>query len=124
MNLAAHVFRQPHSGRSALVCGEQRVGADQLAGQVARAAGALRALGVQPGERVLIVMRDTPEFAAAWLGAVHAGAIAVALNSKLSEADYGHVLGDSGARLALVDDTPEYRQSLTLRGLKTLPVKF
>ena len=27
-------------------------------------------------------------------------------------------------RLALVDDTPEYRQSLTLRGLKTLPVKF
>jgi pimeloyl-[acyl-carrier protein] synthase len=27
-------------------------------------------------------------------------------------------------RLALVGDTPEYRQSLTLRGLKTLPVKF
>jgi acyl-CoA synthetase (AMP-forming)/AMP-acid ligase II len=38
-----------------------------------------------PGDRVLLLMRDTPEFAAAWLGAVHAGAVAVALNSKLSE---------------------------------------
>ena len=104
MNLAAHVFRQTDSRRSALICGEQRVSADELAADVARAAGALRALGVKTGERVLIVMRDTPEFAAAWLGAVHAGAVAVALNSKLSEADYAHILADSGARLALVDE--------------------
>ena len=49
-------------------------------------------------------MRDTPEFAAAWLGAVHAGAVAVALNSKLSEAEYCHIRADSGARLAIVED--------------------
>ena len=49
-------------------------------------------------------MRDTPEFAAAWLGAVHAGAVAVALNSKLSEAEYRHIRADSGARLTIVED--------------------
>lgn len=49
-------------------------------------------------------MRDTPEFAAAWLGAVHAGAVAVALNTKLSEAEYRHIRADSAARLAIVED--------------------
>jgi benzoate-CoA ligase len=100
MNLAAEVLRRRYPG-TALICGAERVTFDELAARVARAAGAL---GVKPGERVLFVMRDTPEFAAAWLGAVHAGAIAIALNSRLSEADYRHILADSGAKLALVDE--------------------
>ncbi len=104
MNLAQHVLGQPHPERIALICGDEQVGREELALRVARAAGALRALGVKPGEQVLFVMRDTPQFAAAWLGAVHAGAIAVALNSKLSEADYRHILADSGAKVALVDE--------------------
>jgi benzoate-CoA ligase len=87
-----------------LICGAEQVGWPELAARVAKAAGGLRALGVRPGQPVLLVMRDTPAFAVAWLGAVHAGAIAVALNSKLSEADYRHILADSGARLALVDE--------------------
>ena len=104
MNLAAEVFRKPYPGRTALICGEERVTYEELAAAVARAAGALRSHGVQPGERVLFVMRDTPEFAVAWLGAVHAGAVAIALNSKLSELDHRHILADSGAKLALVDE--------------------
>src|SRR5207237_3976875 len=42
--------------------------------------------------------------AAAWLGALHLGAVAVALNSKLSEAEYRHILADSEARLVVVED--------------------
>jgi hypothetical protein len=53
---------------------------------------------------VLLLMRGTPEFAAAWLGAVRAGAVAIALNNKLNEAEYRHILADSGARLAIVED--------------------
>src|SRR5882672_4754803 len=93
-----------HGARIALTCGAQTVSYAQLAAQVARAANALRALGVSPGDRVLLLMRDTPEFAAAWLGAVHAGAVAVALNSKLSEAEFRHIRADSGARLTIVED--------------------
>jgi benzoate-CoA ligase len=93
-----------HGTRPALICGEQTLSYAELAAAVARAANALRALGVRPGDRVLLMMRDTPEFAAAWLGAVHAGAVAVALNTKLSEADYRHVRADSGARLAIIED--------------------
>ncbi len=87
-----------------LVCGNERVGAAALAEQVRRAAGAYLAHGVRPGDRVMLLMRDTVECAAAWLGAVYAGAVAVALNSKLSEADYRHILSDSQAKLVVVED--------------------
>ena len=67
-----------HGSRSALICGEESVTFAELAARVARAAGAFAALGVRPGDRVLFLMRDTPDFAAAWLGAIRAGAVAVA----------------------------------------------
>jgi benzoate-CoA ligase len=93
-----------HGTHPALICGEESLSYAGLAAQVAQAANALRALGVAPGDRVLLLMRDTPEFAAAWLGAVHAGAVAIALNTKLSEQEYRHIRADSGARLAIVED--------------------
>jgi benzoate-CoA ligase len=93
-----------HGSRDALICGAEAVSYRELAGRVARSAGALRALGVAPGDRVLLLMRDTPEFAAAWLGCVHMGAVAIGLNTKLSEAEYRHIRADSGARLAIVED--------------------
>jgi benzoate-CoA ligase len=109
---------QRHGARAALVCGAETVSYGELAARVARAANALRALGVSPGERVLLLMRDTPEFAAAWLGAVHAGAVAVALNSKLSEAEYRHILADSRARLTIVEDVFAWaRPDLTTEGV-------
>jgi benzoate-CoA ligase len=93
-----------HTRRTAIVCGEAAISFDELAERVARAAGALAGLGVRPGERVLLLMRDTPEFAVAWLAAVRAGAVAVALNHKLSDADVSHVVADSRPRLAIQDD--------------------
>src|SRR5689334_9253293 len=77
-----------HGSRPALIFGEQTLSYRQLAEQVRAAAAALRALGVAPGDRVLLLMRDTPQFAAAWLGVVRAGAVAIALNNRLPEADY------------------------------------
>ena len=93
-----------HGTRPALICDSETLSYAELATAVARSANALRGLGVAPGDRVLLLMRDTPEFVAAWLGAVHAGAVAVALNTKLSEAEYRHIRADSGARLTIVED--------------------
>ncbi|MGH8739969.1 MAG: class I adenylate-forming enzyme family protein [Burkholderiales bacterium] len=102
--LLGHAALARHGARTALICGEETVSYAQLAESAARSSGALAAMGVRPGDRVLILMRDTPQFAAAWLGAVRAGAVAVALNNKLTEAEYRHILADSSARLALVED--------------------
>jgi benzoate-CoA ligase len=95
---------QRHATRTALICGAQTLSYAELAARVALAANAVRSLGVARGDRVLLLMRDTPEFVAAWLGVVHAGAVAVALNTRLSEAEYRHIRDDSGARLAIVED--------------------
>ena len=93
-----------HGHRLALACGNENVTYAELAARMRRSAGALRALGVRPGERVLFLMRDTPEFAAAWLGAVYAGAVAIALNNRLSVPEYRHIVADSRARMVLVED--------------------
>ena len=102
MNLAAHVLKGGNDAAVALICGDEQVTRAEFRDRVARAAGGFRALGVKPGEHVLLVMRDTPQFAAAWLGAVHSGAVAIALNSRLSDAEYRHILADSAARVAIV----------------------
>ena len=93
-----------HAGRPALLCGEVALTYEELARRMRAASAAFRASGIAPGERVLLLMRDTPEFAAAWLGAVHAGAVPVAVNNRLPEADYRHILSDSDARLVVVEE--------------------
>ncbi|HEX2648346.1 MAG TPA: AMP-binding protein [Burkholderiales bacterium] len=108
MNAVEHLLGaaalERHGTRVALVCRGESLTYRELAARVARSANALRALGVEPGDRVLVLMRDSLEFAATWLGVLHAGAVAVALNTRLSEAEYAHIRADSGARLAIVED--------------------
>ncbi len=98
-----------HARRTAMICGEEKLSFGELAERVARASGAFAALGVRPGERVLFIMRDTPQFAIAWLAAVRCGAVAVALNNKLSDADVSHVVADSRPKVAIQDDGAERR---------------
>lgn len=93
-----------HGERVALICGPEQTTYTELAARVQRVAGALAELGVEPGDRVMLLMRDTPELAAAWLGCLWYGAVAIALNSQLDEEDYRFVRSDSGARLAIVED--------------------
>jgi benzoate-CoA ligase len=108
MNAAEHLLGKDALARKgasvALECGDRSLSYTELAAQTARVANALRARGVRPGDRVLLLLRDTPEFAATWLGAVHAGAVAIGLNSKLAEADYRHMVSDSHARLVVAEE--------------------
>ena len=51
----------------------------ELADKVARAAGGLRSLGVGPGDRVVIMMRNIPEFHWVDLAAVFLGATPISI---------------------------------------------
>ncbi|MEO7403101.1 MAG: AMP-binding protein [Burkholderiales bacterium] len=75
-----------------------------LGAAVDRVANVLVARGLKAGERVMVLMNDSPRYYAAFLGAMKAGGVPIALNTRLSEADYTFVLTDSGAAIALVDD--------------------
>lgn len=70
---------------------------------VNRAANAFRALGIRPDDRILFILRDTPEMVAAYLGAIKAGAVAIAVNNKLPAADVTFIAQHSNARAVLAD---------------------
>ncbi len=108
-NAAAHfVDRHIVEGRGekiAIECGAERVSYAQLADRVNRFGSGLRALcGIQPGERVLLLLLDGPAFFYAFFGAIKIGAVPIPTNTLWKPADYRHVLHDSGARVAIVSE--------------------
>ncbi|MFJ3928078.1 AMP-binding protein [Streptomyces sp. NPDC090022] len=68
--------------------------ADVLSDSVA---GHLAAQGVGPGDRVAVMLQNTPHFVLAVLAAWKAGAIVVPLNPMYKAGEVAHILGDSGA---------------------------
>jgi benzoate-CoA ligase len=67
-----------------------------------RMAAALLATGMRREERVLLLMHDNNDWPVAFLGALYAGVVPVAVNTLLSAGDYAYILGHSRAQGALV----------------------
>ena len=93
-----------HGDRLAVIDDDGRTTYAELAARVDRAAGALRDLGVQPEQRVALVMQDSVDFVATFLGAIALGAVPIPLNTLLPAGDYVHVLRDSRARVVIASD--------------------
>lgn len=74
-----------------------------IAELTARVAAALREAGLAPGERVCLLMNDTPLFCAAFLGALMTGAAAIPLNTRLPAKDLRFIAEDSDAALLIYD---------------------
>jgi acyl-CoA synthetase (AMP-forming)/AMP-acid ligase II len=68
-----------------------------------RCGHALAALGVEIENRVLLVLDDTPAFAAVFWGVVKLGAVAVPVNTLMTPEQYEFVLNDSRAKIAVVE---------------------
>lgn len=88
--------------------GVGRVTYRALAEATSRCAGALRTLGVAPGERVLIRLANRLEYATAFLGAMKGGAIPVPTSTLLTADEVEYLARDSGA-IALVTDGSTWR---------------
>jgi len=91
--------------KAAILCGDQTVTYSELFARTCGVGAALRDLGIDRGERVLVVMDDCPWLPAAFLGAMRIGVVPVPVNPLLGPDDYPYFVEDSGARLAIVDRT-------------------
>ncbi|HKY50542.1 MAG TPA: benzoate-CoA ligase family protein, partial [Candidatus Limnocylindria bacterium] len=69
---------------------------------VARTGSALRSLGVEMEDRVALLLPDSPEFIATFLGAIRIGAVPVTLSTYLTSDDYAELLADCRARVLVV----------------------
>ncbi len=85
--------------RIALQQAQRRLDYAGLRDAALRLARQLRARGVEPGDRVALILPNGIEAAVAWYGAWRAGAVAVPLNAQARERDFVPWLRHSGARL-------------------------
>jgi long-chain acyl-CoA synthetase len=67
----------------------------------AQMAGLLRSRGVEPGDRVGVMLPNVPQFAIAYYGVLRAGATVVPMNVLLKRREVEFYLGDSGAKLVI-----------------------
>ena len=76
----------------------------ELRARTLRMAQAITSLGPAPGDRVAILLNDSPEFIEAFIATCSLGAIAVPINMSLRLEEQCSILHSSGAQIALMED--------------------
>jgi fatty-acyl-CoA synthase len=90
-------------GKTAVIYGARRLTYSELAAETQRVAQALQASGVGPGDRVAYLMPNLPEMLIAHYAVPLAGAVLVAVNTRLTAEEVAYILSHSGAKLLVVD---------------------
>jgi long-chain acyl-CoA synthetase len=98
----------------ALVCGARRMSWREVARASAQVAAGLRDKGLQPGDRVALLLGNRIEFVLSVFAAAHLGLITVLLSTRQQKPEIAYVLSDCGAKLliheaGLADRLPEPR---------------
>jgi acyl-CoA synthetase (AMP-forming)/AMP-acid ligase II len=89
--------------KTAVVYGARRLTYRELATEAQRVARALRASGAGPGDRVAYLMPNLPEMLIAHYAVPLAGAVLVAVNTRLTAEEMAYILSHSGAKIVVVD---------------------
>ncbi|HEV3135116.1 MAG TPA: AMP-binding protein [Acidimicrobiia bacterium] len=87
-----------------LLAGERVYSYSEAMDQIERAASALRAAGVDPGDRVLVTARNTAEYLLVWLALMEVGAIQVPVNPKSSRDELAGFVQQAAPSLIVTDD--------------------
>lgn len=109
---------ESYSERPAILTAARSFSYHELGLASLRLAGGLVSLGLQPGDRVAVIMANHPEFLTAKLAIARAGCIAVPVNFQLRRDELLYVLGQSGC--AAVIAMAEYRDRSYLADLAIL----
>jgi benzoate-CoA ligase family protein len=114
------------SSSTAIIHARREITYGELRAETLRTAQAITLLGVEQGDRVALLLHDSPEFVVAFIAICSLGAIAVPINMGLRPDEHRLILHNSGARLALVEadicNTLLTDASETLRHLKDIVV--
>ena len=74
---------------------------EELTRYVNQTANALKWLGLRREQRVILLLRDSPEFIATYLGAMKMGAVPISLNTFAHPSEYEFYLKNSSARIVV-----------------------
>lgn len=93
---------QGRGGEIAIYYQDEKITYQQVSEKVNRTGNALRDLGIEIENRVLLILPDSPEFAYSFFGAIKIGAVAVPTNPWMFAKDYQYLINDSRARAIIV----------------------
>ncbi|MGN6732106.1 MAG: benzoate-CoA ligase family protein [Candidatus Binatia bacterium] len=96
---------QGRGGKIAIYYEDQKITYQEVFEKVNRTGNALRDLGIEIENRVLLILPDSPEFAYSFFGAIKIGAVAVPTNPWMFAKDYGYLINDSRARAIVVHES-------------------
>jgi long-chain acyl-CoA synthetase len=99
--VAAHARARPD--RPAIVAGERRISYAELDARANRAARAFRRLGVVPGDRVAVALRNRPEFLEAAVAAARLGAEVIPLSWRFKRDEVLAIVADGRPRLVVAE---------------------
>ncbi|MBI5618215.1 MAG: long-chain fatty acid--CoA ligase [Gammaproteobacteria bacterium] len=120
ITLALHRGALMCGDRTVLVCGGRTVDWRELKSRTARLAGALRALGLAPGERVAMLADSGIPYFEFHYAVPWAGGVMVPLNIRLADAELVDILNDSEASVIIADAAFGDRLATLRRGATTL----
>ncbi|MBI4529559.1 MAG: benzoate-CoA ligase family protein [Deltaproteobacteria bacterium] len=95
-------LEQGHGKRIAVYTQDEKITYQQLYELTNRAGNALVNLGIEPEQRVILLLPDGPEFVATFLGAMKIGAVPVPINVLATPSDLTYFLNDSRAKVVVV----------------------
>src|SRR3954471_12675018 len=100
MNLATLLTRtaERHGGRPALKLDDVELDYSALDGAASRVAGLLKERGLQPGDRVGLMLPNVPYFPIIYYGILRAGGVVVPMNVLLKGREVTFYLSDPGAK--------------------------
>ncbi len=98
--LERHI-EQGRGDRIAIYYGDERMTYQQLYELTNRVGNALVDLGIEPEQRVLLLLPDGPEFVATFLGAMKIGAVPVPINVLATPSDLAYFFNDSRTKVVV-----------------------
>src|SRR5437016_8587439 len=97
------LYSPDRAARLAVLYDHREITYEELRDGTVRAAEALHASGIGAGDRVAILLNDSPEFITSFVAIISLGAIAVPINLALRREDQLFILKDCGAGAAIVE---------------------
>ena len=88
----------------ALIFGMERLTWREVAEKSAQISAGFREIGLQPGDRVALLLGNRIEFVLAMYGAAHLGLISVLLSVRLQKPEIAYMLTDCGAKMLIYED--------------------
>jgi benzoate-CoA ligase len=102
-DLFERLFQPERANHTAILFEDRQITYSDLREQTQRAIQALNALSISKGERIALLLADSPEFIASFVAVISVGAIAVPINLALRSEDHLFILKDCGARAAILE---------------------